>query len=60
MTFTLIYRYAVPVIITPIANKIGDKINAKKAEEKRLAQEQQNQKAQEIKMPEQKELQKAV
>lgn len=60
MTFTLIYRYAVPVIITPIANKIGDKINAKKAEEKRLAQEQQNQKAEEIKMPEQKELKKAV
>ena len=60
MTFTLIYRFAVPVIITPIANKIGDKINAKKAEEKRLAQEQQNQKAEEIKMPEQKELKKAV
>ena len=59
MTFTLIYRYAVPVIITPIANKIGDKINAKKAEEKRLAQEQQNN-AQEIKMTEQKELKKAV
>ena len=42
MTFTLIYRYAVPVIITPIANKIGDKINAKKAKEKKLAQGQQN------------------
>ena len=60
MTFTLIYRYVVPVLITPIANKIGDKINASKAEKRRLAQEQQNQKAQEIKMPEQKELQKAV
>ena len=29
--FTIIYRYATPVIITPIANKIGDRINAKKA-----------------------------
>ena len=60
MTFTLIYRYVVPVLITPIANKIGDKINAKKAEEKRLAQEQQNQKAQEIKMPVKKEYKQAV
>ncbi len=29
-TFTLIYRYATPVIITPVANWIGDKINANK------------------------------
>ena len=28
--FTIIYRYATPVLITPIANKIGDKINANK------------------------------
>ena len=28
-TFTLIYRYITPVLITPIANKIGDKINSK-------------------------------
>ena len=27
--FTIIYRYATPVIITPIANWIGDKYNAK-------------------------------
>ena len=36
--FTLIYRYATPVLITPIANKIGDKLNerskAKEAEAK--------------------------
>ena len=32
-TFTLIYRYATPVIITPIANWIGDRINTKKAEQ---------------------------
>jgi hypothetical protein len=38
-TFTLIYRYATPVIITPIANWLGDKLNAKKAEEARLAKE---------------------
>lgn len=29
-TFTLIYRYATPVIITPIANKIGEMVNNKK------------------------------
>ena len=28
-TFTLIYRYATPVIITPIANWIGEKVNNK-------------------------------
>ena len=38
-TFTLIYRYATPVIITPIANWIGDKINSKKATEKAAAKE---------------------
>ena len=27
--YTIIYRYATPVIITPIANKIGDWYNAK-------------------------------
>ena len=27
--FTIIYRYATPVIITPIANWIGDRYNAK-------------------------------
>ena len=31
-TFTLIYRYVTPVLITPIANWIGDKVNAKKAQ----------------------------
>ena len=33
-TFTLIYRYATPVILTPVANWIGDRINAKKKAEK--------------------------
>lgn len=37
ITFTLIYRYVTPVIVTPIANMIGNKIqekNAAKPEEK--------------------------
>ena len=33
-TFTLIYRYITPVIITPIANMIGGKLNNKVAEKK--------------------------
>ena len=33
-TFTLIYRYATPVLITPLANKIGDWVNAKNAAKK--------------------------
>ena len=32
-TFTLIYRYATPVVITPIANWLGGKLNAKKREQ---------------------------
>ena len=36
--FTIIYRYATPVLITPIANKIGDRINAKKEEKQKGAQ----------------------
>lgn len=36
-TFTLIYRYGTPVIITPISNWIGDKINAKKKAAKAAA-----------------------
>ena len=31
-TFTMIYRYATPVLITPIANKIGNWANARRAE----------------------------
>ncbi len=39
MIFGLIYRYITPVIVTPIANKIGDKIIAnKKAKEAAAAQ----------------------
>ena len=39
-TFTLIYRYITPVVITPIANMIGDKLNARakaKKEEAKVA-----------------------
>ena len=32
--FALIYRYFTPVIMTPVANWFGDKVNAKKAEQK--------------------------
>ena len=32
LTFTLIYRYITPVLITPLANKLGNKINSKHAE----------------------------
>ena len=32
--FALIYRYFTPVIMTPVANWFGDKLNAKKAEQK--------------------------
>ena len=30
MTTTLLYRYITPVGVTPLANKIGNKMNAKK------------------------------
>lgn len=30
LTFTLIYRYVTPVLVTPLANKLGDKLNARK------------------------------
>lgn len=32
VTFTTIYRYATPVVITPIANKIGEHFNKKRKE----------------------------
>ncbi len=38
-TFTLIYRYATPVIITPIANWLGDRLNARKAKETEIIKE---------------------
>lgn len=41
-TFTLIYRYATPVIITPIANWLGDRLNARKAKETQLIQEMED------------------
>ena len=36
-TFTLIYRFLTPVLITPIANKIGDKLNEKSQAKKAQA-----------------------
>ena len=48
VTFTLIYRYLAPVLITPVANKIGNwlnaKIDAKQAEKENIETAQQNQK----------------
>lgn len=35
-TFTMIYRYLTPVLITPIANKIGDKVNEKQKAKKEM------------------------
>ena len=29
LTFTLIYRYITPVVVTPVSNWIGNKLNAK-------------------------------
>lgn len=34
ITFTLIYRYLAPVVVTPVANWIGNKINAKGSKQK--------------------------
>ena len=34
--FALIYRYFTPVIMTPVANWFGDRINAKKAEQRAM------------------------
>lgn len=34
--FTVIYRYLTPVLVTPFANRIGDKLNAKRAEKRQL------------------------
>ncbi len=39
LTFTLIYRYVTPVIITPVANYIGDKVN-KRSDRKRAERQQ--------------------
>ena len=36
--FALIYRYFTPVIMTPVANWFGDKLNAKKAEEAKMTE----------------------
>lgn len=40
-TFTLIYRYATPVLITPLANKIGNWANARRAEKQAAEKEAQ-------------------
>jgi hypothetical protein len=39
-TFTLIYRYVTPVIITPIANKVGSKLNDRKVAKREAEQAQ--------------------
>ena len=59
ITFTLIYRYLTPVLITPVANWIGRKLNGEdENEQQKIADNQPKTKT--IKMPEQKELKKAV
>ena len=59
ITFTLIYRYLTPVLITPVANWIGRKLNGEdEKEQQKIADNQPKTKT--IKMPEQKELKKAV
>ena len=40
-TFTMIYRYATPVLITPLANKIGNWANARRAEKQAAQKEAQ-------------------
>lgn len=42
-TFTLIYRYATPVIVTPIANWIGDKFGERAKAKKLAAAQEENQ-----------------
>ncbi len=49
LTFTLIYRYVTPVAITPVANKIGNWVNAK-VHAKEAAREQQAEMPKEIEM----------
>lgn len=47
ITFTLIYRYVTPVIVTPIANKIGNRLNEKNQIKKQeVAQQPEEQKNQ--------------
>ena len=59
ITFTLIYRYLTPVLITPVANWIGRKLNGEdEKEQQKIADNQPKTKT--IEMPEQKELKQAV
>lgn len=41
LTTTLLYRYITPVAVTPLANKIGNKMNAKKKAQQSLAADEQ-------------------
>ena len=59
LTFTLIYRYLAPVLVTPAANRIGEKVNKKRDEKKKLMA-QANQPAIENKNDKQPQLAKAV
>lgn len=59
ITFTLIYRYLTPVLITPVANWIGRKLNGEdEKEQQKVADNQQNAKT--IEMPVKKEYKQAV
>lgn len=59
ITFTLIYRYVTPVVITPIANWIGRKLNGDdKKEQQKVAENQQDTKFADI--SNKKELKQAV
>lgn len=59
ITFTLIYRYVTPVVITPIANWIGRKLNGEdKKEEQKVTESQQDTKFADI--SNKKELKQAV
>ena len=53
--FALIYRYFTPVIMTPVANWFGDKLNAKKAEEAKLTEVEAQTTAKEVSINEDKE-----
>jgi len=46
--FALIYRYFTPVIMTPIANVFGDKLNAKKAAKRVMLEQQLNTETQNV------------
>ncbi len=58
-TFTVIYRYATPVVITPIANKIGEHFNKKRKEKAQEVSLNQNN-TQNVKENENKEIKQSA